>query len=32
VQVPLMPLVWLGVAMIAVGLAFYLERWLRFMR
>lgn len=32
VQVPLMPLVWLGVAMIAAGLAFYLERWLRFMR
>jgi len=31
-QVPLMPLVWLGVAMIAAGLAFYLERWLRFMR
>jgi hypothetical protein len=32
VQAPLMPLVWLGVAMIAAGLAFYLERWLRFVR
>ena len=32
VQTPLMPLVWLGVAMIAAGLAFYLERWLRHMR
>lgn len=32
VHVPLMPLVWLGLAMIAAGLAFYLERWLRQMR
>jgi len=32
VQTPLMPLVWLGVAMSAAGLAFYLERWLRRMR
>ena len=32
VQTPIMPLVWLGVALIAAGLAFYLERWLRFLR
>jgi hypothetical protein len=32
VLTPLMPLVWLGAAMIAAGLAFYLERWLRHMR
>jgi hypothetical protein len=32
VQVPIMVIVWLGAAMIVVGLAFYLERWLRFMR
>lgn len=32
VQTPLMPLVWLGFAMIAVAAAFYLERWLRGMR
>lgn len=29
VQTPLMPVVWLGVALIAAGVAFYLERWLR---
>ena len=32
VQTPIMALVWLGAAMIVVGLAFYLERWLRFIR
>jgi hypothetical protein len=29
VQTTWMPLVWLGVALTAAGLAFYLERWLR---
>ena len=32
VQTPIMALVWLGAAMIVVGVAFYLERWLRFIR
>jgi hypothetical protein len=31
-QKPVMPLVWLGLALTVAGLAFYLERWLRFMR
>jgi len=32
VQTPIMTIVWLGLAMTAAGLAFYLERWLRSMR
>jgi hypothetical protein len=32
VQTPIMMIVWLGLAMTAAGLAFYLERWLRSMR
>jgi hypothetical protein len=31
-QTPIMALVWLGGAMTVAGLAFYLERWLRFIR
>jgi len=31
-QTAVMPLVWLGLALTVAGLAFYLERWLRFMR
>ncbi len=32
VQTPFMPVVWVGVALTAIGVGLYLERWLRFVR